>query len=110
MRQLCFRSLSQILSNDQNPNLEPIASWVPTASDLSIDYISKTGFMVTGNENTIKLIYAIQDIITLMILLNIYGKWSIGHNSTFRGSHPEDSGEVRGNGNAPCVLEDDGNL
>jgi hypothetical protein len=30
MRQLCFRSLSQILSNDQNPNFEPIASWVPT--------------------------------------------------------------------------------
>ena len=45
-----------------------------------------------------------------MILLKIYGKRSIGHNSTFRGSHPEDSGEVRGNGNVPCVLEDDGNL
>jgi len=32
MRQLCFRSLSQILSNDQNPNLEPIAARVPTVS------------------------------------------------------------------------------
>jgi hypothetical protein len=35
MRQLCFRSLSQILSNDQNPILEPIASWVPTSEDLT---------------------------------------------------------------------------
>ena len=25
--------------------------WFPTASDLSIDYLSKAGSMVTGNEN-----------------------------------------------------------
>ena len=65
--------------------------------------------MVTGNENNIKLIYAIQDI-TLMAISNISGIWSKVHNRTFRGSHPDDDyGEVRVNGNAPCVIEGDGN-
>lgn len=65
--------------------------------------------MVTGNENTIKLIYAIQDI-TLMVISNISGIWSKVHNGTFRGSHPDDHyGEVDVNGNAPCVIEGDGN-
>jgi hypothetical protein len=54
---------------------------------------------------TIKLIYAIQDI-TLMVISNISGTWSSGHNRTFRGSDPDDvNGEVRANGNAPCVIE-----
>lgn len=58
---------------------------------------------------TIKLIYAIQDI-TLMVISNISGTWSSGHNRTFRGSDPDDdNGEVRANGNAPCVIEGDGN-
>ena len=65
--------------------------------------------MVTGNKNTIKLIYAIQDI-TLMVIFNISGTWSNGHNRTFRGSdHDHDKGEVHANGNAPCVLEGNGN-
>ena len=58
---------------------------------------------------TIKLIYAIQDI-TLMVISNISGTWSSGHNRTFRGSDPDDdNGDVRANGNAPCVIEGDGN-
>ena len=65
--------------------------------------------MVTGNENTIKLIYAIQDI-TLMVISTISGIWSNGHIRTFRGSHPDDDyGELLVNGNAPCVIEGDGN-
>jgi hypothetical protein len=65
--------------------------------------------MVTGNENTFKLIYAIQYII-LMVILNISGTRSNGHNRTFRGSDPDDDkGQVRANGNAPCVIEGNGN-
>ena len=65
--------------------------------------------MVTGNENTIKLIYATQDI-TLMVISNISGTGSNGHIRTFRGSHADDDyGEVHANGNAPCVIEGDGN-
>jgi hypothetical protein len=61
--------------------------------------------MVTGNKNTIKLIYAIQDI-TLMVISNISGIWSKVHNRTFRGCHPDDDqGGVYINGNAPCVIE-----
>jgi hypothetical protein len=41
--------------------------------------------MVTGNENTMKPIYAIQDI-TLMLMFNMSGGWSNGHNRTFRTS------------------------
>jgi hypothetical protein len=36
------------------------------------------------NEKTIKLIYAIQDI-TLMVVFDISGTWSNGHNRIFRG-------------------------
>jgi hypothetical protein len=65
--------------------------------------------MVTGNENTIKLIYATQDI-TLMVISNIFGTWNSGHIRTFRGSSPHDDyGEEHANGNAPCVIEGDGN-
>ena len=65
--------------------------------------------MVTGNEYTIKLIYATQDI-TLMLISNISETCNSGHIRTFRGSHPNDDyGEVQVNGNAPCVIEGDGN-
>jgi hypothetical protein len=65
--------------------------------------------MVAGNENTIKQIYAIEDI-TLMMILNISGTWNNGHNSTFRGSYPDDdNGEVFANGNALCMIEGKGN-
>jgi hypothetical protein len=65
--------------------------------------------MVAGNENTIKLIYATQDI-TLMVISNISGTGSNGHIRAFRGSRLDDDyGEVHANGNAPCVIEGDGN-
>lgn len=65
--------------------------------------------MVTGNENTIKLIYAIEDI-TLMMILNIYGIWNNGHNRTFRRYYPDDdNGEVFASGNVPCMIEGKGN-
>jgi hypothetical protein len=65
--------------------------------------------MVTGNENAIKLIYAIQDI-NLMMILNISGTSNNDHNRTFRGSYPDDdNGEVFANGNAPCIIEGKGN-
>jgi hypothetical protein len=65
--------------------------------------------MVTGNENAIKLIYAIQDI-TLMVRLNISGTWNNDHNRTFRASYPDDdNGEVFANGNAPYMIEGKGN-
>jgi hypothetical protein len=58
---------------------------------------------------TLSLIYATQDI-TLMVISNISGIWSNGHNRTFRGSDPDDDyGEVHVNGNAPCVREGDDN-
>jgi len=65
--------------------------------------------MVTTNENNIKLIYAIQDI-TLMVILNISGTRSNGHNRTFRGSDPDDhKAEASANGNAPYAIEGNGN-
>ena len=65
--------------------------------------------MVTRDEDTIKLIYPIQDI-TLMVTLNISGTWSNGHSKTFRVSYPDDDyGEVCAKGNAPCVIKADGN-
>jgi hypothetical protein len=65
--------------------------------------------MVTGDENTIKLIYAIHDI-TLMVTLSISGTWSNDHSRTFRVSYPDDDyGEVCANGNAPCVIKGEGN-
>jgi len=71
--------------------------------------LTRWGSIVTGNEYTIKLIYAIQDI-TLMVISNISGIWSNGNIITFIGYHPDDDyGEVRVNGNAPCVIEGDGN-
>jgi len=45
-----------------------------------------------------------------MVISNISGTWSSGHNRTFRGSDPDYYNyEVRANGNAPCVIEGDGN-
>jgi hypothetical protein len=65
--------------------------------------------MVTRNENTIKLIYAIQDI-TLMLIINMSGAWSNGHNRTLRGSDRDHhKGEVHANSNALCVIERNGN-
>jgi hypothetical protein len=65
--------------------------------------------MLTVNENTIKLIYTTQDI-TLMVISNISGTWNSGHIRTFRGSRPDDGyGDVYANGNAPHVIEGDGN-
>lgn len=65
--------------------------------------------MVTANENNIKLIYAIQDI-TLMVIFNISGTRSNGDKRTFRGSDPDDhKGEISANGNAPYVIEGNGN-
>jgi hypothetical protein len=65
--------------------------------------------MVTGNENTIKLIYAIQDI-TLVVVSNISGTWSKDHNRTFTGFDPDYfSRKGCTNGNAPCVVEGNGN-
>jgi hypothetical protein len=65
--------------------------------------------MLTVNENTIKLIYVTQDI-TLMVISNISGTWNSGHIRTFRGSRPDDGyGDVYANGNAPHVIEGDGN-
>src|SRR5206468_8384079 len=62
-----------------------------------------------GNEKTIKLIYAIQDI-TLMVVFDISGTWSNGHNRIFRGFDPDDDKvEVRANGNIPCVIDGNGN-
>ena len=64
---------------------------------------------VTGDENTIKLIYAIQDI-TLIVTLNISGTWSNGNSRAFRVSYPDDYyGEVCANRNVPCTIKGDGN-
>jgi hypothetical protein len=44
-----------------------------------------------------------------MVISNNTGTWSSGHNR-IRGSDPDDdNGEVGANGNAPCVIEGDGN-
>jgi hypothetical protein len=41
--------------------------------------------MVTGNENTFKLIYSIQENIRLMVIIfDISGMWSNGPNRSFR--------------------------
>jgi hypothetical protein len=102
-------SLYEIINILENSNLEPIASWRPTASNLSIDYHNKVGSLVTGNKNTVKLIYPILDI-TLMLIFYMFGGWSSGLNRTFKGSdRAHDKGEVFANGNAPWVVEDNGN-
>jgi len=66
--------------------------------------------MVTGDENSIKLIYATQYIITLMVTLNTSRTWSNDHTRVFRVSYPYDDYRERcANGNAPCVVIGDGN-
>ena len=45
-----------------------------------------------------------------MVIFNISETWSNGRNRTFRGSDRDhDKGEVRANGNAPFVIEGNGN-
>jgi hypothetical protein len=76
-----------------------------TASNLSIDYLNKADSIVTRKENIMKLIYAIQGI-TIMLMFNISGAWSHGHNRAFRRSDCDhDKGEVRANGNVPHMIE-----
>ena len=82
---------------------------LPTASDLSIDCLGKAGFMITGSGNTIKLIYAIQEI-TLMMISNMSGIWSNGRNRTFRGSDPDYyNDKVLVNGNTSRIIAGNGN-
>jgi hypothetical protein len=65
--------------------------------------------MITGNENTIKLIYEVQ-YITSMVILSIFGIRSNGHSRNFRGSDPNDDNDKPcANGNAPCMIEGNGN-
>ena len=65
--------------------------------------------MITGNENTIKLIYEVQ-YITPMVILSIFGIRSIDCYRTFKGSEPnDDSDELCSNGNAPRMMEGNGN-
>ena len=61
--------------------------------------------MVTGNENTFKLIYSIQENIRLMVIIfDISGMWSNGPNRSFRWFDPDDDKiEVRAAGNMPCI-------
>ena len=45
-----------------------------------------------------------------MVNLSISEAWSDGHNRTFRGFDPDDNKvEVRANGNAPCIIDGNGN-
>jgi hypothetical protein len=54
-----------------------------------------------GRKSTIKLLYAIQDIITLMVILDMSETWNNDHNPTFRESYLEDyNGEILVSGNA----------
>jgi hypothetical protein len=65
--------------------------------------------MITGNENTIKLIYELQ-YITSMVILSIFGIRSNGRNRNFRGSDPnDDNDKLCANGNAACMIEGNSN-
>lgn len=65
--------------------------------------------MIIWNENTIKLIYEVR-YITPMVILNIFGIRSIGRYRTFKGSDPnDDNDEICSNGNAPRMIEGNGN-
>jgi hypothetical protein len=65
--------------------------------------------MITGNENTIKLIYEVQ-YITSLVILSIFGIRSNGYSRDFRGSDPNDyNDKPYANGNAPCMIEGNGN-
>ena len=65
--------------------------------------------MIIWNENTIKLIYEVQ-YITLMVILSKFGIRSIGCYRTFKGSDPnDDNDELCSNGNAPRMMEGNGN-
>ncbi len=61
--------------------------------------------MITGNKDIMKLIYEIQDN-TLMLIFNMYERWTIGHNITFIVFDCDYHGsKVGANGNALSVLE-----
>jgi hypothetical protein len=63
-----------------------------------------------GRVSIIKLLYAIQDIITLMVILDTSETWNDGHNPTFRESYLEDdNGEILASGNAPYEKKGNGN-
>src|SRR5262245_11522436 len=80
--------------------------WSSVSSTETNRFVSS---MVTDDENTIKLIYALQAII-LMMTLDISGILNNGHSRTFRMSYTDyDYGEVCANGYAPCVIKGDGN-
>lgn len=65
--------------------------------------------MIIWNENTIKLIYEVH-YITPMVILNIFGIRSNVCNRTFKGSDPnDDNDELCYNGNAPRMMEGNGN-
>jgi hypothetical protein len=65
--------------------------------------------MITGNENTIKLIYEVQ-YITSMVILSIFGIRSNGYSRDIRGSDPnDDNDKPYANGNAPCMIEGNDN-
>jgi hypothetical protein len=62
--------------------------------------------MVTGNKDTMKLIYEMQDI-TLMLIFNMSEGWSNGHSIASRVFDcDQDRGEVCTNGNALSMIED----
>ena len=63
-----------------------------------------------GREIIVKLLYAIQDIITLMVILDISETWNNDHNPTFRESYLEnDNGKILVSGNAPYEIKGNGN-
>ena len=69
-----------------------------------------SGSIILWNENTIKLIYELQ-YITPMVILNIFGIRSNVRNRTFKGSADpnDDNDELCSNGNAPRMIEGNGN-
>ncbi len=68
-----------------------------------------SGSTIIWNKNTIKLIYEVQ-YITSMVILNVFGIRSIDRNRTFKGSDPnEDNDELYSNGNALGMTEVNGN-
>ena len=67
--------------------------------------------MIIWNENTIKLIYEVRYITAMVILsISIFGIRSNVRNRTFKGSDPnDDNDELCSNGNAPRMIEGNGN-
>ena len=68
-----------------------------------------SGSMIIWNENTIKLIYEVR-YITSMVILNIFGVRSNVRNRTFKVSDPkDDNDEPCSNGNVPRMILGGGN-